>query len=188
MIVPTTKRPPEKELGSPIGMMILGLFLLLGGVAGLWAGYDRATLGNASEKWDDREGRVISAEVEKSRERSSTGGRSGWQYYAKISYRYSVDGVEYTGTRLRFDDPPGGSDESGKREAEEFLARFPMGEPISVYVNPYDPTEAVLEQGTSDLGVWMPAGFGVIATGGAIWMILYAVRLRRKREEEAAGG
>lgn len=174
----------EKEQGSPLALILLGVMLLLGGGAGLFAGFERARLGSASESWVEVEGEIISSRVASSRGRSAASSRTEWRYYARLGYRYEYEGRSYSGSKISYDDPPGGSDESGKREAEEFLSDFPRGATVSVYVDPENPEQSVLLRGTTGSGVWIPLAFGIVAFGVGGWMIWFGLRLRRKRREQ----
>ena len=173
----------EKEQGSPVAVIILGIMLLLGGGAGLFAGFDRAWLGSASESWVEVEGEILSSRVDRSRGRSAATSRTEWRYYARLGYRYEFEGRSYPGSKISYDDPPGGSDESGKRKAETFLSDFPRGATVPVWVNPDNPEQSVLLRGTTGSGVWIPLGFGIVAFSVGAWMTWFGFRLRRKRKE-----
>lgn len=58
-----------------------------------------------------------------------------------LRYRYTVNGHEYTGTRYHYGLMP------DSREALRVMAEdFPTGAEVTVYVNPDDPSEAVLKR------------------------------------------
>lgn len=180
MIEPTRQRPQTESQGNPLALIILGVLILLGGGAGLYAGLDRMMRGGASQGWESVEGEVISSRVDRQWGRSQTNSRTDWRYYAEISYRYESGGERYTSSRIRIDDPPGGSGASGKEESQKYVDRFPVGAKPEVFVDPDDPTEAVLIRGTSSSGLWIPLLFGVLAIGAGVWMIWFGVKLRRK--------
>jgi hypothetical protein len=70
--------------------------------------------------------------------------------YADISYRYTVDGREHTGTRIRH------GTERGDRLAREFVAGHRVGSVVKVYYDPMDPADALLLPGIYGTDLFMP--------------------------------
>lgn len=70
----------------------------------------------------------------------------------QISYYYQALGQQYTGNKISFGFV---KSHNSSRQAEAELARFPLGSSVTVYFNPPNPAEAVLER---------KAGSSVIAT------------------------
>jgi hypothetical protein len=56
-----------------------------------------------------------------------------------IRYEYSVAGISYTSLSINSIDTPS--------NPSSYASRFPVGEDVTVYYNPKDPSEAVLEPG-----------------------------------------
>jgi len=105
--------------------------------------------GWASASWPTCTGTVLSSTVERTRS-ASTGPRrrhneSSWRYRCHVSYRYTVAGTVFTGTRIRVSG--GASSNPGPAEAD--AARFPAGAEVQVHYNPADPADALLESGLS---------------------------------------
>ena len=172
---------PATQKKVMIGLLIV-VFLM--GTAGLWAGYSRWSLGSASMSWESVEGKVTSSTVNRSGRARTNSSSGGTDYYAKISYQFMVDGKSFTGDQVRFDDPPGGSGEGGRREAEEFVERFSAGSSTTIYYDPDNPESSVLIQGTTGTGVWIPGGLGILAWAFGLWL-LSAMRKQKRKEERA---
>ncbi len=124
---------------------------------------------NAIQSWDATPATLLEAELKGEQK------RKGGSLRATARYRYEVDGESYENERVALHDM---SDNIGKfqRERGEELKRLlKQGKPITAYVNPANPTEAILFR---DLRPGMLAlkavfalvfgaiGFGII--GGAI--------------------
>lgn len=108
--------------------------------------------------WTETPCKIVSSEVR------THSGDDGSTYSVNILYTYAVNGKEYTANRYHF---MGGSS-SGRAGKAAVVARFPAGAQAVCYVNPGDPTDAVLERGfTADLW-WgaLPALFVLIGVGG----------------------
>ena len=171
---------PATQRKVLIGLLIV--VFLMGG-AGLWAGYSRWSLGSASMSWASIDGTVTSSLVNRSRAIRRNSSSRETDYYARVSYRFVVEGKSYTGDQVRFDDPPGGTGEGGKQEAEEFVERFSTGSKVSVYYDPEDPESSVLIQGTTGTGVWIPGGLGILAWLFGFWL-LSAMRKQKQKDED----
>ena len=107
--------------------LLLGA-LLAGGLAfGQWA--------SASEmsSWEPVSARVIAGGVQ-----WDANGESASAY---VEYEYSVDGETYRGDRISVHATAG-----GKELGERFHAAELSAEPIEVFVNPEDPSEAIYDR------------------------------------------
>lgn len=129
----------------------LGLFLLLFGFA-----QERQAL--AMQTWTPTQGAVIASEV-----RSYTQWKDGIQhtfYTPGITYRFTVNGREYTSDRYSLGAETGWST---SRFAEKKVKEYPAGSPLTVYYNPKAPAESVLDRRLS--GGWMIwiLAFGLLA-------------------------
>lgn len=156
----------------------IALFLIVAGIAmgafGIWF------IGTSTEarSWPAVEGRVLSTTVKVSimqTPRSTGKARENpREYYPVIRYSWIVDGIEYTGERYRL----GTTHEKYKKreQAQAAAARFAVGSPITVYYDPADPGEAVLETAISP-AVYVPLILGLVflGTGGLLWRYRQAV-------------
>lgn len=106
-----------------------------------------------AESYSHVRGAVISSTVTTTR-----GSKGAVYYHPQITYRYTADGLEYTGNRYRYDGHP-----TGSSAAYAIVNSHPPGSTVDVYYNPADGTDALLSPGvdTQDmvLGFFIPAVF-----------------------------
>lgn len=114
------------------------------------------------------DGRIISADV------ISTEGSKYTHYHAAFTYKYSVDGLQFTAHRYRYGGSP-----TDSQSANQIVAAHPAGSTVQVYYDPANPAETVLSPGVMarDVGrLFLPIAlilfflFGIIRTcGNARW-------------------
>jgi hypothetical protein len=124
--------------------------------------------GVRARKWPTTEGRVLESQVTK--ETSYDDGSSSTTYGAEITYRYEVDGEEYSGKRRSFADYRS----SNRRRAVKIVARYAPGAVIMVYYRPDQPDESVLEPGMSAgffLFLILPLTFMAIGVAGLLGLM-----------------
>lgn len=154
------KRRPMSEQPSFRGVswlaIVIGLlFIAIAGV-GAFTGFLFtlfAVLG--AQQWNAVDGRIRDSAVVE---------RDG-AYRADIAYTYEVDGGRYMADRVFF-----GIEEGS---AYDLVDRYPAGAPVTVYVNPSDPQEAVLERRLGEesivtgivSAVFIAAGIGLVGFG-----------------------
>jgi hypothetical protein len=115
-----------------LGFAGFGLVMLLVSISGRM----RAA---ASQNWPSVEGHIDASHVH----RILTSGRSSYTSYApEVKYTYSVMGNAYQGSRIGFGVTVSGLESSAK----QMVARFPTGATRTVYYNPQNPAQAVLER------------------------------------------
>lgn len=162
--------PPE-HYESPIvryGLRIVAVVLVVVGVVSAVTITASIRDARASASWPSVPGQVSESTVEES---SSGTSRS---FKASVRYDYAVDGRTYTNHAIGFSDS-GGADRAG---AEGVTAKYPNKSAVTVYYNPTDPQNAVLERGTSTRVYAMallPPGLIVLAV--MLW------RAQRKAEK-----
>ena len=101
--------------------------------------------------WPEVEGVVVKSFVEEERD-------DGTRHRARITYRYKVGEVEYTGSRIRF-----GREEvvsRSARKASSFVANYPVGARTLIRYHPHRPSVSVLQTGVSGAIIF---GFGAVA-------------------------
>lgn len=150
------------------------IMLLIGGVFSAIA-YDNYRDGEETKAWPSTSGEIRSAEVEEEerRERQDNGGyRTRYTYTPRVTYAYTIQGVEYTGHRIRADDSGGGRD-----KAYDTINDFPVGSIVDVYYDPSDPSSSVLRQGADPVAVWVFGGIGglllVLSLVGVGWATMF---------------
>jgi len=118
----------------------------------MFLGVQEVFNGWKSAKWPTVEGKVTTSSVEA---QASTDKRS-LTYHAKIVYDYAVDGKRFSGDRVAFgalgtDDPS---------HAQAIVDRYSQGKSVSVFDNPDDQQESLLEPGLK-AGAWFFIWLGV---------------------------
>ncbi len=95
----------------------------------------------ASKNWSSTTARILAADVEM--RRSSTASGDSTSYYPTVVYEYAVNGQRFQSRRIRFGSEIG---YGFQRMAEKIVAKYPNGTLVSVFYDPENPAEAVLEQ------------------------------------------
>ncbi|MBT3060970.1 MAG: DUF3592 domain-containing protein [Candidatus Thiodiazotropha sp.] len=123
--------------------------------------------------WQQTPGTLISAELSHHHSDDST------TYKAEAQYRYRVNGIEYSGDRVAIH---GGSDNIGDFQQQlgrQLQRLYRNQKPVTVYYNPSDPNQAVINR---DLR-WGMIGFNaifIIVFGGAgLGLIIFGLRGKR---------
>ena len=142
-----------------------GIFMLVGGGFVWGLGVNPWLEARASQGWKEVPCTIISSGV--SSHRTSKGGTS---YSLNIQYDYSVEGQTYTGDRYDFSKTSSG----GRSWRERATRTYPAGKQTVCYVDPNDPSEAVLvrEGGLSWFliipGVFFLVGLLLFANAGKL--------------------
>jgi hypothetical protein len=99
------------------------------------------------------------------------GHRDRYRYSSHIAYRYAVDGAEFVSTQIsmakKFDAFLSTFSGTGDAAYEgTWLARYPVGKRVTVYYDPNDPANALLERDEAWLAYLFFAVAGVLALAG----------------------
>ena len=125
-------------------------------------GLTRAQEGWASHSWPTSTGIVTSTNVAKVTSTSSSGpGKSSTStsYFASVNTRYQVNDVEYTTRQIAL----GENQYFFKFSANWAISSYEQGDEVTIYYNPEDPEQAVLDPGlTFELVVPLLVGFGIV--------------------------
>lgn len=156
------------EMNRKVGATIFFVFLIVG-LAMTWFILVRPVLNIlAAKRWTATPCLVLSSEVRSHRSKSTT-------YSVNILFEYEVTGRRFKANRYSFM-----SGSSGGRDGkEEIVRRFPRGRAATCYVNPRDPTDAVLHRGWVS-AMWfglLPLVFVALGLGGMV------ASLRRRAEQ-----
>ena len=141
------------------------LFIVAGGVMSFF-GVRQLMRAQASTTWPTVTGVVMISELGKQmgneRDESTT-------YSADISYDYVANDRSYVNGAISFD----GVISSDPSTARRLLKRYPVGKQVTVYYNPADPQDAVLEPGPT-AGSWFLPSFGgsFVVVGIAVFFFL----------------
>ena len=131
----------------------------------------------ASLAWRQAQGQILHSEVKKEYLRSGRGpGTSGTTgditiYRPRIEYHYDYHGTSYQSKRIITVDI-----NWPKKEAEAAVARYPVESSVTVWVNPENPRQAVLEKGIRNYKIkftWaFIIGFSFFVAGATGWIVL----------------
>ena len=129
-------------------------------------------LGEATFEWPEVPCRILESSV-----RRKSGSDSHSKHF-EVVYEYEVDGRSYQSDRAAF-----GLHGSTSDQPYEFAQRFPAEAETVCYVDPDDPFDAVLVQG-SVAPTWL-AFFFLAFAGAGVLMIVEGVRQLLKKRAEA---
>lgn len=113
-----------------------GAGLVLFGVICFALGFYELMRAGRSSRWRAVDGKIIDSQV------VNRGSSFLPTWDAKVSYRYSVGGVQYQGSRISLTRVGEGD---VRWPAADQAKKYPQGRKVKVYVSPEDPATAVLE-------------------------------------------
>lgn len=96
--------------------------------------------GLKAKNWPTASGSVVDSQI--TMHYDDDGDR---MYGTAITYRYAVDGLDYSGNKRTFVE----YSSNNRNRAENIVAMYAPEMPVQVFYNPEDPEEAVLEPGTN---------------------------------------
>lgn len=134
-----------------------GKIVLVVGIGFLaWSGYTYSKA-SASSGWPSTQGEVVVSMVDKTTQ--TTNSNVKWIYQPILKYDYEIDGVAYSGDRIRFTS----FSISHKKEhkAKREISAYPVGKSVQVFYNPQNPSDSVLETGVGSR-VYMGFGVGIL--------------------------
>ncbi len=144
------------------GLLGFGLFLTVFGVIFIKDGY-------AVRGWDEVRGEVIDVriKIDNSLQDSHFGREKSLRYYPEIKYRWNLGDKDYESKRYRL----GTTFEKFKtREAaREAAILFVIDKAVAVYVDPSDPSSAVLDRRANATFIPLVIGLLFMTTGGLIY-------------------
>jgi hypothetical protein len=117
-------------------------YVLVFGVV-MYVGIQQALEMGDSREWPTTEGVITESRIVSSHETSTEKGWHGsrYEYEVRVQYSYSVDGVSYSGNRLRIRSTKYSLEGNAQRE----LAEYPVGQRVRVYYNPKEPERSLLK-------------------------------------------
>lgn len=147
--------------GGPVAGLIVGSILAAAGFAvTFWLGKPIRDQAAASAAWPSTEGRITRSRLERSHRDGST------SVTADVGYEYAVAGATHEGFRVWIGD---GYSASPGREFRAAVGRYPEGARVTVFYDPADPAESVLEPGATWSGsIVFLIGLGLLALGSLI--------------------
>ena len=117
--------------------------------------------------WLQTDGRIVRSDVEARRHRIGNGPETVTNVPA-LEYEFSALGQNWRGRRIAIGEDTGGAN------TEATLARYPVGRDVTVFYDPADPANCVLERGVPE-GVAKGCGVLVVVAAlfaGAIYLLV----------------
>jgi NADH:ubiquinone oxidoreductase subunit 3 (subunit A) len=97
---------------------------------------------NQSKQWSTTNGEIISSELDAQTSTDEEGNQST-TYIAQVFFRYQVGGLEYESGRINFNY---GMRTSNIRKQQSIVEQYPQGSTVTVFYDPDNPEESVLER------------------------------------------
>lgn len=160
--------PPVPEVRhvdfeSYVGTIVGSLFVLAMAIAFCAHAFDAIRLGRQSLTWPS-----VAGVVEVSKLKVSDDSDDGTKYRPDIRYSFVYQGYAHTGDRVRC----AMLWQEDARTFDAVMAKYPVQQAVSVYVNPHNPSEAVLEPGVSeDAWRWLE----ITAVGVSIVIVIWTL-------------
>jgi hypothetical protein len=142
-------------------MSIAYIILLVIGVIALVFFGRNVMLGRKSQNWPNAPGTILQTGME-TYQSTDEDGSTSTTYDATIMYSYEVGDQSYQGNRRTFTNVRTGS----RRRVEQILARYPQGGAVSVYYDPANPAESVLETGVNTFAYVVLVIAGILVLAG----------------------
>lgn len=156
-----TNKSEAQKPGSFVGTLLFGLAIVFLGflfIYVLLVAYGRA---KETRSWNKVSAKILRLEIIESRPTPN----SPIQFTPVVEYEYLYGDVKYIGTSIKRVNGPS----SDKGRAEKKIKPFSKGAEVDCWVNPNDPSQALLKHGTLAplYTVWFPglfviAGLGII--------------------------
>ena len=153
-------------------LLVIVLFIVLMVAMVALDGWKRYKSGKSSQNWPSAEGVILTSEVKTDLGKSDD---VDPKYTSAITYRYAVEGYEYTGNRVSF----GGQIFFKKGRADSLVMRYNKGKRVKVYYNPETPHISVLEAG-ADSG---PPIFSIVLLLGIFFFLFKIFRSYLKKKK-----
>ena len=115
--------------------------------------------GSAARRWPRVSGRITRSEVDEFRGRIGDDTALTTLYRPMISFAYEYNGVKYSGDHAA---QAGKVTSNSASFAKKAVATYPSGKIIEVYVNPANPSEAMLKPGTGASWFVFAIGLGLL--------------------------
>ena len=166
---------PGKILGSLFFLPFLAIGLMFTGLMVYGFFTSLRTL-----LWDETPCTIVKSEVEEHPDAAN----SSEAYLFTVAYTYTVNGQRYSSDRYR----PGYSGSSQIEEARKLADRYPAGSPAVCYVNPGQPSSAMLRRPNFWSILFLPFPLLFVAVGGGGLYMLWRPEGAQKLVEGGVEG
>jgi hypothetical protein len=156
-----------KTMGWPFTIVYLALI-----IGAIYFTFFSAPKALNSNEWPRVQGEVTKSEIIERRRTTKTGDRIT-VYSAKIHFQYTVDGKQYTANQTKWADH-----HSSKKIEQTLNARYSTGSNVTVYFNPNNPGNAVLQKGLG-MGHVLTGLFLLVSIAAMAWALYRNAKKRR---------
>lgn len=151
---------PNSSSGR-LWLVAMGLFLALAGAVFTWVLWKSWQRAEETRRWTPVPAVIMASSIHSSRPTPN----ANLEYRVNLRYRYTWEGHEMIGDHLKRLDSP----TVHEARALEKVTEYPVGRKVTCYVNPADPTQAILRHDTRAAlySIWFPLLFVVGGLGMA---------------------
>ena len=157
---------------SPRGLRIAAVITGLLSAILFFPGLALIEKGKSSESWPGVPGKILASQTS-----VIEFGRGADRNKPFVQYSYKTPSGEKVGERIWLG---AGRSEGGCKPEEKIGERYPVGRRVTVYVNPKNDTETLLQPGVPD-GAYALIVLSGIALAVTVALILYARKLKARR-------
>lgn len=159
--------------GDPILLFILTVMSVILGLYTVRMYRARFKADQQSKTWPTTTGKITSSRIDEfmGRAKTATGSRRTI-YTPQIKFSYTVDGKQYHGDRIGNGDYQSYTEYSPNR----LIKRYPAQSEVTIYYNPADPTDALLQPTAAGNLIGLIVGT-IISLFGVICIAIVVYRL-----------
>jgi hypothetical protein len=171
--MPVARGFRRQSLSPRAGMLFFAIFLAFG-LMGTYVGVSAYLDVQEVDDWPSTTGTVTDVGVSENFVSGHKGSSSHYEYYPQVAYTYQVDGATYYGNDLAKIQ----SSYQSYADAQGHLDQYGVGSEVTVYYNPDDPNEAVLEQNSQTEALLFPGIGALFLVIGAVGFIYFFKKWR----------
>jgi hypothetical protein len=153
----------EKKTSYFLGFLFLTIF----SIGCFWIGMNFIQDASQAQDWPTTDGVITYSAVD------SHSSHDGNLYAPNVQYTYTVNGVKYSSNGIIF----GTISTSDGGYANEMVNRYYVGKTVTVYYNPENPSDALLEPGIMWI-YYLPIVFGLILLLIGIVLLIFVIKRR----------
>ncbi len=150
--------------------LFFGFIIFLGiGIATTFFGMNNLKKFSASKSWPSVKGTVTVSEID-TRQMESNG---KWinMYHPQVVYNYFVKDKAYTNSKISFGDYA----TNKRKDANKVIRKYPVNSEVTVYYNPINPQEAVLQR-KAGLAAYGIVAIGVLLSLGGLFLLFALIK------------
>ena len=172
--------PPSSNWGGRLWMAGMGLAMAAAGAFFGWFLWKNFDVARVMDAWVETPCQIVASTIDD----SQIDQHFETKFEFQVSYRYEFEGQAYLGEQAKSKPVVAGV----RKKLEKWERRYPTGTSAVCFVNPDQPSEAVLERDTkaSIYSLWFPGLFVVGGLGVALsGLFLGGPRRRHEKRREA---